>query len=160
MRAAMIALCVWTAVPGAQAAEPDRGRWYLRGEAGTADIHGRSEWDGWLAGRVGRAFGASRAFSADAGLALSGADEDYVSATAGFEALFVPNARVSPFVRVEAGLLAEPEFSGLVLGAGGGLAVRVSRRFALRAGATWSTHGNGEGGGGPVHAGLALEYRW
>jgi hypothetical protein len=162
MKVAAVVLSLATAGLGlaAPATARDLEGWYLRGELGTADIHGRSEWERWFAGRVGRAFGESGVFAADVGLAFSGADEGYGTATVGLEGRFAPEARVSLFVRAEAGLLAEPEFAGLVLGAGGGLAVRLTDRMALRVGVTASTHGWGEGGGGPIHAGGAFEYRW
>lgn len=153
-------LILSSALLAAPTGAQDLRGFYLRGEAGSSDIHQRGDWSGWFAGRLGRGFGERRLFSADVGLAFSGTDEGYVSATAGLEGLLLPRARLSPFIRLEAGMLVEPEFAGLVVGAGGGLALRLSDRLRLRAGVTWSTHGSGEGGGGPVHAGAGLEYRW
>jgi hypothetical protein len=91
------------------------------------------------------------------GLALSSADEGYLSLTAGLEALPFPRAVVSPFARVEAGVLAEPEFGGYVAGVGGGLSIRLNDRLSLRGGASWGVHGDVEG---PVVYYGGFQLRW
>jgi hypothetical protein len=82
---------------------------------------------------------------------------DYGSITGGVEVRPFPRKPITPFFRGEAGMLGESDFVGFVGGIGGGAAVRLSRRFGLRAGAMLSTHG---GARGPVTAYSGLEFRW
>ena len=153
MRVSLLAL---TVVLTASAAAAEDRRWFAQFQAGSATLH---EWDpsgAWYEGRVGRSF-SGRVLSADLGLVLSGAAEDYASLTAGFEALPFPRAVVSPFARAEVGVLGEPEYGGYVAGLGGGLAVRLNDRLSLRGGATWGLHGDVEG---PVLYYGGLQLRW
>ena len=153
MRVSLLAL---TVVLMASAAAAEDRRWFARVQAGSAKLH---EWDPsgtWYECRVGRSF-SGPVLSADFGLVLSGAAEDYASLTAGFEVLPFPRAVVSPFARVEAGVLGEPEYGGYVAGIGGGLTARLNDRLSLRGGATWGLHGDVEG---PVVYHGGLQVRW
>jgi hypothetical protein len=143
-------------VLAASTAVAEEGRWGARFQAGSATIHDRGASGTWYEGGVGRSF-AGRVLSADLGLAVSGADEDYASLTAGFEVLPFPRAIASPFARVEAGVLWEPEYGGYVAAAGGGLAIRLHDRLSLRGGATWGVHGDAEG---PIVYYGGLQFRW
>ena len=140
----------------ASAAAAEDRRWFAQLQAGRATLH---DWDPsgrWYEGRVGRSF-SGRVLSADLGLVLSGAAEDYASLGAGFEVLPFPRAIVSPFARVEAGVMWEPESGGYIAGVGGGLAVRLDDRLSLRGGASWGVHGDVEG---PVVYCGGLQFRW
>lgn len=153
MRRSVIAL---TLVLAASAAAAGERRWAGRLQAGTATIHEWGPSRGWGELGVGRSF-AGGVLAADLGLALSGADEGYASLSAGLEVLPFPRAVVSPFARVEAGALVEPEYSGYVAGVGGGLVARLSDRLSLRGGAGWGRHGDVEG---PVVYYGGLQVRW
>ena len=90
MRVSLLAL---TVVLTASAAAAEDRRWFAQFQAGSATLH---EWDpsgAWYEGRVGRSF-SGRVLSADLGLVLSGAAENYASLTAGFEVLPLPRAVV------------------------------------------------------------------
>jgi hypothetical protein len=140
MRLRFLALAVVLASPAAAGEHP----WFAQLQGGHATLH---EWDpsgAWWEGRVGRSF-SSGVLAADLGLVLSGSAESYASITGGFEVLPFPRALVSPFARVEAGLMWEPEYGGFIAGAGGGLAVRLSDRLSLRGGASWGGHGDTSG---------------
>jgi hypothetical protein len=140
----------------ASSAAAQEHAWIARFQAGGATIHDWAPSGFWAEARLGRSF-AGGVLSADLGLAFSGSDEAFGSLTVGVEALPLPKAVVSPFARVEAGFLGEPEYSGYVVGIGGGLAVRVGDRLSLRGGATWGTHGDVEG---PVTYYGGAEIRW
>ena len=153
MRIALLGLAV---VLIASAAAAEDLRWFAGFQAGHATLH---DWDpggNWYEGRVGRSF-SGRVLSADLGLVLSAAAESYASLTAGFEVLPFPRAVASPFAGVEAGVMWEPEFSGYVAGAGGGLAIRLDDRFSIRGGASWGVHGGAEG---PIVYYGGLQLRW
>lgn len=133
---------------------------FLQVAIGWTEIH-RSDGRGpSLAARVGRTLGGSRIFAVDFGLNAARADEGFVSGVLGVEARAFPHRAVSPFLRVESGVLAEEFTAYLVLGGGGGLAFRLSDRLALRASVMLSDHGWSTGGGGPKVVQLGLEYRW
>jgi hypothetical protein len=152
MRVWLLALTVALAAP---AAAEDR-RWFAQLQAGHATLH---EWDpsgSWYEGRVGRSVSGG-VLSADLGLVLSGSAEDYASLTTGVEVLPFPKALVSPFARLEAGVMWEPEYGGYIAGAGGGLAVRLNDRLSLRGGASWGYHG---GVVGPTVYYGGLQVRW
>ncbi len=153
MRVLLLALTVALAAPFTTAQER---RSFVQVQWGQATLH---EWDpsgGWCEGRVGRSF-SGRLLSADLGLVLSGAAEDYGSVTAGFEVLPFPRAVASPFARVEAGLMWEPEYGGFIAGAGGGLSVRLDDRLSVRGGASWGVHGTVQG---PTVYYGGLQLRW
>ena len=153
MRVSLLALMV---VFTASAATAEDRRWFAQFQAGRATLH---EWDpggAWYEGRFGRSF-SGRVLSADLGMVLSGAAEDYASLTAGFEVLPFPRGVLSPFARVEAGVMWEPEYGGYIAAAGGGLALRLNDRLSLRGSATWGLHGDVEG---PVVYSGGLRVRW
>jgi hypothetical protein len=153
MRASVLGLVLVLAASTAVAGER---RCVGRFQAGSATIHEWGPSGGWGEARVGRSF-ADDLLAADVGLAFSSADEGYLSLTAGLEALPFPRAVVSPFARVEAGVLAEPEFGGYVAGVGGGLSIRLNDRLSLRGGASWGVHGDVEG---PVVYYGGFQLRW
>jgi hypothetical protein len=141
MRVSLLALTVVLAASPAAAGER---RSFLQLQAGGATLHDWDPSDSWFEGRVGRSF-SGRVLAGDLGLVLSSAAEGYGSLTAGFEVLPFPRAVASPFARVEAGVMWEPEYSGSIAGAGGGLAIRLDDRISLRGGASWGYHGDVKG---------------
>lgn len=144
---------------GHEASGEERSR-FLQAEVGWTEIH-RSDGRGpSIAARVGRTLGRSRILALDFGLNAARADEGFVSGVLGVEARAFPRGAVSPFLRVETGVLAEESAAYAVLGGGGGLAFRLSDRLALRASLMLSDHGWSTGGGGPKVLQVGLEYRW
>jgi hypothetical protein len=75
----------------------------------------------------------------------------------GFEVLPLPGAVLSPYARIEAGGLWEPEGLYAMGGLGGGLVVRLSDRLSLRGGASWSVHSDVVG---PVVYSGGIDFRW
>ncbi len=153
MRVSLLALALALAASTTTAQER---RSFVQFQVGHATLH---DWDpggNWYEGRVGWSF-SDRLLSADVGLVLSGAAENYGSVAAGFEVLPFPRAIASPFARVEAGLMWEPEYGGFIAGAGGGLSVRLDDRFSVRGGASWGVHGTRQG---PTVYYGGLRVRW
>jgi hypothetical protein len=151
-----VSLLALTLVLTASGATAEGRRWLAQFQAGRATLH---EWDpsgAWYEARVGRSL-SGRVLSADVGLVLSGAAEGYASLTAGFEVLPFPRGVLSPFARVEAGAMWEPEYGGYIAGVGGGLALRLDDRLSLRGGASWGLHGDIRG---PVVYSAGLQVRW
>lgn len=162
MRAALLVLCLACATPAAgQDLFP---AWYARGELGATEIHGTHDLleadldDSWFGARVGRAFGWEGTFALDLGVAGSPADGGFVTVTGGFEARTFARSRVSPFLRLEAGLLDGSPGLCAMTGWGGGVTFRVIRPVSLRAGVLFGGHCSG--GRGPVAASVGVEYRW
>ena len=162
MRAALSVLCLACAAPVAgQELFPT---WYARGEFGATEIHGTHDLleadldDRWVGARVGRAFEWIGTFALDAGVAGSSAGGGFVTVTVGFEARAYARSRVSPFLRLEAGLLSDSAGECSVSGWGGGVSFRVVDPVSLRAGILFCDHCAGDGG--PVVASVGVEYRW
>lgn len=136
-------------------------RWVVGLAGGEARNHGRSEGAPWFEVRVGRAL-AGGALSLDLGLAASGVGSAshgpaFGTATLGLEGLPLPRHTVSPFARVELGLLAEDEYGGTLASIGGGVAVRVGPRLSLRVGLSIGNH-DGQNGPNSYYGGV--QYRW
>jgi hypothetical protein len=108
---------------------------------------------------VGRALGGNRVFSLDLGVNAALADEGYVSGDLGLEARAWPRGTVSPFVRLEGGLIFEESAGYSLLGVGGGVAVRLKPSLSLRASAMFAEHAFPEGAGPKVFQ-VGIEYRW
>jgi len=149
MRVLLSVLLFIGALPAAGQEFPD---WYVRGDMGQAvEVP-------WLGLRAGR--------TADEGavgldLGLSGSPGEGVMAfTGGFEGRVAPRSLVSPFGRLEMGGLVASR-GGLygVVSLGGGLAVRVSRSWAVRAGFTYSLHA-GDSIHGPDYVFVGIERRF
>jgi hypothetical protein len=153
MRRSVLALCVSLLAAGATAEEHP---WVARFQLGSARIHEWNDADTWGEIRVGRRF-AGGLLSADAGPSGSHSGEGYVGLNLGFEVLPLPRAVVSPYGRVEAGGLWEPEGLYATGSVGGGLVLRLNDRLSLRGGASWAVHGGDEG---PVVYAGGVELRW
>jgi len=91
------------------------------------------------------------------GLAGSGADEGFFTFTGGIELQPVPSFIVSPIIRAEIGLLAEPEFGGVVYAGQFGLAINPARVISIRGVYQIAGHG---GAAGPDGLLGAIEFRW
>lgn len=130
--------------------------WLVRAQLGSARIHEWDDFDAWGDLRLGRRF-AGGLFSADVGPSGSHSGEGYVGLTLGFEVLPLPQAVISPYARLEAGGLWEPEGLYATGGVGGGLAFRVNDRLSLRGGASWAIHSDV---GGPVVYSGGIDFRW
>jgi hypothetical protein len=154
LRAPFLASLVLAASP---AASQDLPAWFVRAEAGAAGIHHSSIGETWLGARVGRAFGQTGGFALDAGVAGA---EGFTTVTAGLELRLGGRHRLSPFFRAELGHISEDGFGYVLAGLGAGLAVRIDRRLALRAGGSWSHHSTDEAGAGPVCYYGGLELGW
>ena len=153
MRRSVLALCV--SLLGAAAAAEEHP-WVARVQLGRATIHEWDDADTWGEVRVGRRF-AGGLFTADVGPSGSHSGEGYVALTLGLEVLPLTRAVVSPYARIEAGGLWEPEGLYSTAGLGGGLVVRLSDRLSLRGGASWAVHG---GEKGPVVYSGGVQLRW
>jgi hypothetical protein len=154
MKQSAIALSVSLLAAAAMAEEEPS--WVARLQLGSARIHEWNDADTWGEIRVGRRF-AGGLFSADVGPSGSHSGEGYVGLTLGLEVLPLPRAMVSPYARVEAGGLWEPEGLYATGGVGGGLAVRLSDRLSLRGGASWAVHSGVEG---PVVYSGGVQFHW
>lgn len=154
-RGVSFTLAVSFALLAVEAAAEDHP-WVARVQLGKARIHEWDDADTWGEIRVGRRLAGGR-LAIDLGPAGSHSGEGYVGLTAGLEVLPLPRAIVSPYARVEAGGLWEPEGLYLAGGVGGGVAVRVSERLSLRGGASWAVHGDVSG---PVVYSGGIELRW
>lgn len=155
MRRAALAIAASLLVapaPAAAAADP----WLVRLQLGSAKIHDYSDADTWCEIRVGRVL-AGEWLSADVGPSGSHSGEGYVALTLGIDVVPLPRSIVSPYARVEAGSLWEPEGFSAVRAFGVGLAVRASGRVAVRAGASWGAHGDDTG---PVVYSGGVQLRW
>jgi hypothetical protein len=154
----LLAICVSPAAARAAQDQPiqNEPRWSVRTLAGVARIH---DWDanaGWFEVRVARAL-RSGLTSIDVGIGGSGSPSPFMSLTSGLEIQPWRQKRLSPFLRGEAGLLGESDFTGVVVGVGGGLLLRISPRVRLRFGAALNSHGRTKG---PVTSYGGVEYRW
>jgi hypothetical protein len=141
----------------AWAFDDDEPKWAVRANFGSVRLHSYDRRDNWGEVRVGRVIGSSGRAFLDGGISASAERGGYGSMTGGVEVRPFPGKPITPFVRGEAGMLGESDFIGFVAGIGGGAAVRLNRRFGLRAGATLSTHG---GARGPVTVYSGIEFRW
>jgi hypothetical protein len=130
--------------------------WVARVQFGSAQIHEWDDFDTWGEVRLGRRF-AGGLLSADVGPSGSHSGEGYVGLTVGFEVLPLRRALLSPYARVEAGSLWEPEGFSAIGGVGGGLVVRLNDRFSLRGGASWAIHDDDDG---PVVYSGGIDFRW
>jgi hypothetical protein len=140
----------------AAAAAGEERPWLARVQLGSAQIHDWDDFDTWGELRLGRRF-AGGLLSADVGPSASHSGEGYVGLTVGFEVLPLPRAVLSPYARIEAGGLWEPEGLYATGGVGGGLALRVNDRLSLRGGASWAIHSDVPG---PVVYSGGIDFRW
>ena len=154
MKRSVLALSV--SLLAAAPATAEEHPWVARFQLGSATIHEWDDADTWGEVRIGHRF-AGGLVSADLGPSGSHSGEGYVGLTLGLEVLPLPRAVVSPYARVEAGGLWEPEGLYATGGVGGGLVVRLSDRLSLRGGASWAVHSDV---GGPVVYSGGVELRW
>ena len=154
MKRSALALCVSLLATAPVTAEEHP--WVARFQLGSARIHEWDDFDTWGEARVGRRF-AGGLFSADVGPSASHSGEGYVGLTLGLEVLPLPRAVVSPYARLEAGGLWEPEGLYATGGVGGGLVFRVNDRLSLRGGASWAIHSDVLG---PVVYSGGIDFRW
>ena len=149
-----ILIVLLLATPQLLSAQDDVDRWFARFAAGSTRLHEYNDQSAWFESRVGRGFG--RQFvSLDVGFA--GCAAGFGSLTSGLEFKPIPQARVSPYARVEAGVLGESDFGGGVYGIGAGIALRLQPRAGLRFGTALNSHG---GQRGPVSFYGGFEFRW
>ncbi len=150
VRVRVLMLCLACAAP---VAAQDPPTWYARGDVGQAvEVP-------WLGVRVGRVEDEG-SVGLDLGFAGSPEERGWVALTGGLEGRIESRRRVSPFGRLEVGAMAQ--HSGRAYGVvslGGGLAVRVHRSWALRAGFMYSLH-LGDSIHGPDYVFVGTEYRW
>ncbi len=168
-RAVLVLMLVTCALPAAAAEFPawlTRGEWFVRGEIGAAAIHGTggvsdANLDSlWRGARAGRAFGEDIMIAFDLGLARGSSDGGFRMYTGGLELRAFARSRVTPFVRLEMGLMTD-RLGGCGLGGvGGGLTVRVRGPLALRAGAMFNSHCEGAHSHGPSGAFVGVDLRW
>lgn len=131
--------------------------WFLRVEGGAAKIHGRDPSSAWLGARFGRKIPRNGILRWDMGFAGSGTDEGFFTFTGGIELQPVPRFFVTPVIRGEIGLLAEPEFGGVVYSGQFGLAINPARLISIRGVYQIGGHGGAEGPDGFLGA---IEFRW
>lgn len=131
--------------------------WFLRVEGGAAKIHDRDPSSAWLGGRFGRKILQNGILRWDMGIAGSGADEGFFTFTGGIELQPVPRFFVTPLIRGEIGLLAEPEFGGVVYSGQFGLAINPARVVSIRGVYQIAGHGGEPGPDGFL---AAIEFRW
>ncbi len=131
--------------------------WFVRIEGGAAKIHDRDPSSAWLGARVGRKIPRNGILRWDVGIGGSGADEGFLTVTGGIEVQPVPRFYVTPIIRGEFGLLAEPEFSGAVYAGQFGLAINPARSVSIRGVYQIAGHG---GEPGPEGFLGAIEFRW
>jgi hypothetical protein len=131
----------------------DGPAWYARGEAGQAVTVP------WLGARLGRVL-QDGPLALDLGAGGSFGGRGFVTLTGGLEVRAFASDRVSPFARVEGGVMSRSmEGSNGVFSLGGGLAVRLSRAWSVRAGLMRSLQVS-DSLSGPDYAYLGLETRW
>jgi len=170
MRAPAVVLCLAFTLSTSLSAQPtgfvavDLGGAAMRG--GVDPTAFRTAWGGV---RIGGLLGPGRGLALDVGMSGVGGSNAFCTYTAGLEVRAWSRARVSPFVRAEAGFLDSwDDREGtarqdlfLLTGLGGGLAIRVGPRMACRVGLTFHGHGAWEEGHyGPVVAYGGVEFRW
>jgi hypothetical protein len=131
--------------------------WFVRVEGGAAKIHDRDPSSAWLGARFGRKIPRNGILRWDMGFAGSGADEGFFTFTGGIELQPVPRFFVTPVIRGEIGLLAEPEFGGVVYSGQFGLAINPVRLISIRGVYQIGGHGGAEGPTGFLGA---IEFRW
>ena len=131
--------------------------WFVRVEGGAAKIHDRDPSSAWLGARFGRKIPRNGILRWDMGFAGSGADEGFFTFTGGIELQPVPRFFVTPVIRGEIGLLAEPEFGGVVYSGQFGLAINPARLISIRG--VYQIGGHG-GAKGPTGFLGAIEFRW
>lgn len=131
--------------------------WFVRIDGGAAEIHDRDPSAAWLGARVGRKILHNGILRWDVGIAGSGADEGFFTVTGGIEVQPLPRFYVTPIIRGEFGLLAEPEFSGAVYAGQFGLAVHPARSVSIRGVYQIGGHGGEPGPDGFLGA---IEFRW
>ncbi len=131
--------------------------WFLRVEGGAAKIDDRDPSSAWLGARFGRQIPRNGILRWDMGFAGSGADEGFFTFTGGVELQPVPSFIVSPIIRAEIGLLAEPEFGGVVYAGQFGLAINPARVISIRGVYQIAGHGGEPGPDGFLGA---IEFRW
>jgi hypothetical protein len=137
----------------ASGSSDDSRKWSVTALAGATRLHPWDNTVGYGEFRLGRRIGASP-ISIDGGLASS---YYFGSLTSGVEVHPWRTKRISPFVRGEAGFLAESDYRGWIVGGGGGTVLRLGSRLGLRFGAALNAHG---GVRGPVTTYVGMEYRW
>jgi hypothetical protein len=131
--------------------------WFLRVEGGAAKIHDRDPSSAWLGVRCGRKILQNGILRWDMGIAGSGADEGYFTFTGAIELQPLPRFFVTPVIRGEIGLLAEPEFGGGVYSGQFGLAINPARVVSIRGVYQVAGHGGEPGPDGFL---AAIEFRW
>lgn len=155
----MRALALAIVVLGSAPAMAQEGPWVLRADVGWADIHDSPDRGPSGSLRLGRAMGASRILSLDLGVNAGLADEGFVSGVLGLEARGWPQGTVSPFARLEGGVIIEESAGYGLLGVGGGLVVRLKPSLSLRASAMFAGHAFPEGVGPTVFQ-VGIEHRF
>lgn len=134
-------------VPATAAAQ-----WHVGG--GWAWIH-ESQLGGVGAVGASRTVGAERALRLGGILLMGAADDGFVAVQPGVELHLAPDADITPFIAVRAGLLMESEYAGLLMGAAVGAVLRPVPGLGLRMEAGWSTH-DGQAGPNVLLLGLEL----
>ena len=122
--------------------------------AGASRIHDRDTSTA-AALRLWRLFGPGEAVAAGVGGAAGGSDEGFILVDAGAELRACSRCAVAAFAGAGAGLLSEPEFTGLALRGSAGLEVRLAPAAALRLEGQLGSH-DGEAGPHLLVAGIAV----
>ena len=137
-------------VADAQRAE---AQWQLG--AGIASIHSGSRTGGFIAGGFLRSLDGPGRLQLGGHASIGTADEGYTTLEVDAQVHPTPSAQVSPFVGVQAGVLAEPEFSGGVFTGIAGIVVPMRPSRSIRIVGGWATHGDTPG---PHFLLVALEF--
>lgn len=116
-------------------------RWSFRVEAGRAEIHRETSTGGIYAGAFSREIVRSGIIRLEGGLTLSGADEGFGALSVGVELRPLPDARITPYGKANAGVMWEPEYGGSIYTATLGLFLRVGDRTRILGAITRGTHG-------------------
>ena len=127
-------------------AAPSEGppRFFLRGEVGYARFHEGGRDSGILFGfRAGLGLDRQGAIRIEGGLTSS--EAGYATLDIGFEVQPLPRGIITPLIGIAFGAMGESDYSGGVLRLYGGVAVRPTRRLAIRVVAQFGTHGGAEG---------------
>lgn len=150
---ALVCLChTWLARP--VSAQGGRA-WHITAAVGQSDIHeNRSSGFGWAA-HVGRSRANARGVFAELGLAGGTSDEGFLALDGGVGIRVLPNSVISPVLGVGAGVMGEPEYTGLFLRATGGVDVRLTSRARARLVVQRGSHG---GQSGPHLATIGLQW--
>lgn len=138
-RAGLALACLAATATGLEAQTVTR--WSFRVEAGRAEIHRTTSTGGIYIGTLSREVGRSGILRFEGGLTLSGADEGFAALSAGVELRPLPEARITPYGKANAGLMWEPEYAGSIYTATVGLLLRVGDRTRILGAITRGTHG-------------------